>query len=263
MLKLICKNCCKEFEVPNYRKNAKYCCAFCQRNSLKGALNCTCFICGKQLHRKQSWINRYKHVTCSKECNNKLKSLLYSGKGNHQYGLKGDLNASFKGTETIKRNGNVYDIWVYLPEHPFCNKSSRVKKHRLVVEQNYKLFDPKYFISINDKLVLKPEIDVHHIDGNHNNNDIKNLIPLTRNEHSLIHANQNEITRDVKGRIIGVFKRGELLEKPEEVNQQPSIDGDINKGSETNSRVYLVDSNADTSALLDQQEDIVRTTNIT
>jgi len=59
--------------------------------------------------------------------------------------------------------------------------------------------------------------------------------------------------------IIGVSKQGELLEKPEEVDQQPSLDSNILEGSETNSRV-LRDSNADTSALPSNGEDIVRTT---
>ena len=59
--------------------------------------------------------------------------------------------------------------------------------------------------------------------------------------------------------IIGVLKQGELLEKPEEANQQPSLDSDILEGSETNSRV-LRDSNADTSALPSNGEDIVRAT---
>nr|DAO24089.1 MAG TPA: hypothetical protein [Caudoviricetes sp.] len=50
-----------------------------------------------------------------------------------------------------------------------------------------------------------------------------------------------------------------MLERPEEVNQQPSLGSDTFEGSETNSRV-LRDSNADTSALPGNGEDIVRTT---
>ena len=64
---------------------------------------------------------------------------------------------------------------------------------------------------------------------------------------------------DRRQTLIGVLKQGELLERPEEVNQQPSLGSDILEGSETNSRV-LRDSNADTSALPGNGEDIVRTT---
>ena len=64
---------------------------------------------------------------------------------------------------------------------------------------------------------------------------------------------------DRRQTLIGVLKQGELLERPEEVNQQPSLGSDTLEGSETNSRV-LRDSNADTSALPGNGEDIVRTT---
>ena len=64
---------------------------------------------------------------------------------------------------------------------------------------------------------------------------------------------------DRRQTLISVLKQGELLERPEEVNQQPSLGSDTLEGSETNSRV-LRDSNADTSALPGNGEDIVRTT---
>lgn len=65
-------------------------------------------------------------------------------------------------------------------------------------------------------------------------------------------------------KIIGVLKRGELLEKPEEVNQQPSLNSNILEGSETSDRVRNTDSNITTSALHSEtNEDIVRPTDIT
>ena len=98
----------------------------------------------------------------------------------------------------------------------------------------------------------------------HNDNKPENLIPVTKSEHCSIHNNEVTIVRDIKtGRITGVIKQGELLEKPEEVNQQPIFSGDTLEGSETNSRV-LRDSNADTSALLlSKNDDIVRPACIT
>lgn len=261
-MKKICKTCGKEFEVPNYRVNAKYCCKECADKGLHGELNCICEICGKHFHLKPSQIKKYKHHTCSKECMNKLKSILYKGEGNHQYGLIGDKNASFKGLEIPKKNNDVIDIFVYDPTHPHTNKNGRVTKHRLIVEQNYQLFDSKYFETVNGRVVLKKSSQVHHIDFNHDNNNIENLIPVTRKEHTLIHNSYKEIIRDEKtGQITGVVKRGELLEKPEEVNQQPSLNGNILEGSETSSRVLDEDSNATTSALHSElNEDIVRPT---
>lgn len=70
-----------------------------------------------------------------------------------------------------------------------------------------------------------------------------------------------DITRQV------VVKQGELLETPEEDNQQPSMYRNIYVGSETNSRVLTdnaEDGNTDTSALpVTDGEDIVRTACIT
>ena len=158
-----------------------------------------------------------------------------TGKGNHQYGLKGELNASFKGKEIIKHNNSVDDIMVYDPTHPYADKHGRVRKHRLLVEQNYKLFDSKFFLYEGGRIVLKKEYEVHHKDGNHNNNDINNLQVLTKGEHVSIHNKEKEIIRDSLGRITGVVKRSELLENPEVDNQQPNQPLTKLGGSETNS----------------------------
>lgn len=261
-----CLMCGKEFQVPHWRKDsAKYCSVECRQSALHGELNCTCEVCGKRFHIKESQLNRYKHHTCSKKCMNELKRTLYSGIGNHQYGLKGDLNASFKGKELTKINNDLVDIYVYCPDHPYANKNGRVVKHRLIVEQHYELFDFKYFEKVKGRVVLKKTTQIHHINEDHNDNRIENLIPVTRSEHKIIHNLFKDIVRDPKnGRITGVIKQGELLEKPEAANQQPSLDGNIFEGSETSSRVLIEDGNTAKSALPDLiGEDIVRPADIT
>ena len=166
----------------------------------------------------------------------KYKSIWFSGEANPQFGLKGELNASFKGQETFRKNHNVVDIYVYCPQHTYANRYGRVVKHRLVVEQNHELYDLKFFDIIENTYVLKKEYQVHHKDGNHNNNDVNNLEILTRSEHTSEHNKEKEIIRDaLTGRITGVVKREELLETPEEDNQQPSFELTIKEGSETNS----------------------------
>jgi dUTP pyrophosphatase len=130
-----------------------------------------------------------------------------SGSNNHQFGLRGSLNASFKGELTEKRNGTTNDFWIYVPNHPFCNKSGRVKYHRFLVEQLYHLFDPNSFVVIDGKSYLKPELYVHHIDGNHDNNDINNLQVVTREEHRSIHNRMNPQARDFEtGRFCAKLK---------------------------------------------------------
>ena len=235
----VCKICGKTGYLVDTKKFPKDFCSYrCYEEWLKWnkTPNCKCVICNKEMYLKPSRIKRAKHgVTCSLECANKLKSQYMTGEGNHQYGLKGELNASFKGKEIIKHNNNINDIMVYDPTHPYADKSGRVRKHRLLVEQNYKLFDSKFFLQEGGRIVLKREYDVHHKDGDHNNNDINNLQVLTKGEHTSIHNKEKEIIRDSLGRITGVVKRSELLESPEVGNQQPSTSLTTCEGSETNS----------------------------
>lgn len=157
---------------------------------------------------------------------------------------------------------------VYMPDHIYSDKDGRVYKHRLLVECHHEMYDSKFFVVVDGKYYLKKEYHVHHKDGNHNNNNIDNLVICTRSEHTSIHNRQKVIIRDSKtGRITGVLKRGELLENPEVDNQQPSIFSNDYEGSETNSRILMCndkDGNADTSAPPTiSSDDIVRTIHIT
>lgn len=235
---MICKQCKKEYDTQNPKLPNNICSSKCYDEFQKWNKehNCKCPICEKEFYVKPSRLKKLKHKpTCSVECASKLKSQYMSGEGNHQYGLKGNLNASFKGEEIIQHNHNVDDIMIYDPTHPYANQSGRVKKHRLLVEQNYKLFNEKFFLKIGGRIVLKKEYHVHHKDGNHDNNEIGNLEVLTRSEHTSIHNKEKEIIRDSQnGRIIGVVKREELLGNPEVGNQQPSQPLTKLEGSETN-----------------------------
>lgn len=255
-IKLNCNHCSSEYEIPHWRKEvSKFCCRKCSDESKKAQPDIDCTYCGIKFHIKKYQLEKYSRTRgyyCGRNCQHKdLKSKM-SGKNNHQFGLKGQLNSSFKGVEITKNNNNLIDIRVYVPNHPFCDKNGRVLKHRLLVEENYKLFNIKYFISINDIFYLNKNVDIHHKDENHNNNDIKNLEPLTRSEHTSLHNKQKKIIRDKSGKITGVFKQGELLENLEVDNQQPSLDSNIFEGSTTNIRIQTdnaEDSNDNTSAL--------------
>lgn len=242
MVTKICEICGKEFTVVNSRKDtARYCCKKCADSAKVGKKNTICTYCGKEFHLKP-----YKLTTtgliqghyCSRKCMALDRKTKMSGELNHQFGLIGRLNASFKGLEISQKNNTLTEILVYMPSHPYRDKNNRVKKHRLIVEQNYHLFDFKYFEVIDNQIVLKPSSNVHHLDGNHNNNSIDNLVPCTRIEHKQFH--KSKITeRDKLGRIVkvvtAVVKREELLGSPEEDNQQPSISLTTDEGSETNS----------------------------
>ena len=165
--------------------------------------NVICTQCGKAFYMKPSQMSRYERregFFCSKDCFYKHKSGYMTGENNHQWGLKGNLNASFKGGRIRKRNNTQNDIWVYVPDHPFRNRYGRVKYHRYLVERSYSsgIFDPACFIMINGTWYLKPELYVHHKDGNHDNNDINNLQVVTKAEHRRIHNLMNPQAREVE-----------------------------------------------------------------
>jgi hypothetical protein len=58
-------------------------------------------------------------------------------------------------------------------------KRKQTKIHRIIYEKHH-------------NCCLLPFIEIHHIDGNHNNNDITNLKPVTALEHYEIHLTQGD-----------------------------------------------------------------------
>lgn len=78
----------------------------------------------------------------------------------------------------------------------------RQKIHRYIVEQNYERYDQKYFSVSNGVAKLKKGVAVHHIDGNHNNNKVENLEPLTKAEHRSKHNDMTVIVRNAKNGTI-------------------------------------------------------------
>lgn len=94
------------------------------------------------------------------------------------------------------------DAEIKVPNHPFKNKSrGTVEVHRLMFESYLNKIHFRDFLDIlwNDKeaastlLFVNPEVYViHHIDGNHYNNSKENLEIINKNDHSLLHAKQDE-----------------------------------------------------------------------
>ena len=233
---MICKFCGKDIstEIDNYSKD--FCSYTCyERWSRYNKLpNCECVVCHRKMYLRPSRLQRVKNgITCSKECAYILKSNYSSGKNNHQFGLTGDKNSSFKGKETISNLGYVLE---YAPGHPFPHdksvKGNRVLQHRLMVERNYERFDLKYFTEIDGIKYLKPDYIVHHINGIKTDNRVENLQILTKSEHSSLHNKENELVRDSLGKIVGVKKSGKiggnlLLKENTEINSE------IAEGSES------------------------------
>ena len=206
ILKRICDTCGKEFEYPHWRA-AKFCSIHCQRLSLKAKLNVVCTCCGREFHLKQSQINRYKRnfgVFCSKECYSQVMSERMKGGGNHQYGKIGLLNASTKNGITTRKNNRCNEKFVLVSPNYATQKKCRASLHRFLVEINYERYDAKYFEVVNGVFRLRKDVVVHHIDCNHDNNDISNLTPLTKGEHISVH---NKLRYQKKDKTTGRFTK--------------------------------------------------------
>lgn len=136
---------------------------------MKGKLNNTyrtilttfskCVICGNQYKTKKSHLQRRK--TCSKAC---FKEHLSGITGSSAPAWKGGIHQTTQG---------------YLVQLVSKSKGQghHVLQHRLVMERHL-------------RRKLKGNEQIHHIDGNRQNNDISNLKLVDRLEHLRFHLNQ-------------------------------------------------------------------------
>ena len=204
-MKKHCEYCGKEYETDNITKHRKNVCSHAcadMYNKWNKTPNVSCCICGTEFYVKPSRLKRLKYpnkICCSEKCEAVNRSHFMKGKNNHQYGLKGPLNASFVKEKTIDCFGYVY---VYAPNHPFANKDGRIREHRLIAEQY--LLTESCMVVMNGKCYLDPKYDVHHIDENKMNNDPANLIILSRSRHISLH---NELRDQKRDKITGKWSR--------------------------------------------------------
>lgn len=153
--------------------------------------NMLCPICGKRFHLKPSHAKLGHNHYCSKECHRKAKMEYMKGEKNHQYGLKGALNASWSGGRKLSCYGYML---VQCIGHPFAvGKSEYVFEHRLVAEK-YLLTDENSVV-INGKRYLSPEYFVHHINENRLDNRPENLRVMKPSEHQHLHSTEQNKTR--------------------------------------------------------------------
>lgn len=159
--------------------------------------NCVCPVCSKKFHLKPHSLLRYKNHFCSKECKRRYDSIAMRGAGNHQFGLTGSKNATWKSDEKISNYG--YKM-IRIPNHPFCNIDGFVFEHRLVAEK-YLLNDGNS-VEVDNKKYLNPNFVVHHKNFNKLDNRVENLEIMTKGEHSSLHSKLNPRKKDIMGRFI-------------------------------------------------------------
>lgn len=122
-------------------------------------------------------------LTCSVECMAILRAEIYKGESNPNYNNRGEGNPLFKGGRRITNFGYVV---VYQPNHPYVRSDGYVLEHRLIAEQ-FLLLESYQYDEIHGIRYLKPEIHVHHIDGDKLNNIPKNLELLSPSNHMKLH----------------------------------------------------------------------------
>lgn len=147
--------------------------------------NAVCAMCGKEFYVKPYMLKKRQNHYCSRECYAKARSIFFSGENNHQYGLRGDKNSSWKHDEKIKKDG--YRM-VRCIGHPFSQKDDYIMEHRLVAEK-YLLTDENSVV-IDGKRYLSPDYVVHHKNGNKLDNRPENLEVMTKKDHVSMHSKQ-------------------------------------------------------------------------
>ncbi len=162
MIEYVCKQCSKKFM--NYKSdNSKYCSKVCKDISLQVNHIHSCNYCGNSFSTK-----RNKSKYCSIKCTGLANSNTLKGR-----------NAWNKGIKHIAISGSNHWNWKGGKNYSGLYKTVRVNgrykyEHRLVVEQH-----------IGRKLETREQ--VHHINGNHKDNRIENLIVVTPEWHTKLH----------------------------------------------------------------------------
>ncbi len=149
---------------------------------MKELVELICDNCGKRFKRSKSRFNRKdtakRFFYCSKKCvspfkNQKLPKEILEKR---EPAKTGEEHHSWKGGRYINDQGYVM---VHLPNNPHSYSNGWALEHRVIASKK-----------LGRK--LKTSEQVHHIDGNKQNNSPNNLIILTCPQHTRLHSqNQN------------------------------------------------------------------------
>lgn len=199
---LICGYCGKEFSVPQRRsETVKFCSWECRVAG--GNKTVPCAKCGRSFVQKQ----HQKHLYCSNECSYAMRAgrVLTLVKRQRHFKNCEVCGSSFRLTVTRERtarfcsrkcqatalgwDGRYKDGYGYA-------KTSRVGPngprfiHRILVEQALIAAEPNHHFLVENNEVkrLDRKVEVHHIDRNRSNNDLSNLLAVTKKAHAQIHT---------------------------------------------------------------------------
>lgn len=250
-----CTICAKEFSTRDKRPvTCSRTCGYKMRNSGK-RVEVNCAVCKKVHFIQLNRLSRYK--TCSKKCT----GILFT-KGNNDKCSKCGKSIKTKNNKLLRQDNRFCSRacmaeWKSVNQYGSHNPNFR---NRLYDNDGYRIVWSDTIGRQKAHHVVTFEVlsidkipknyHIHHRDCNHLNNDRNNLALLSISDHQWLHKQFGNATlwAYIKGKVslsslvewsnnkeraqrllplditkqIGVFKSGELLEKPVAVNQQPS-----------------------------------------
>ena len=178
-MEIKCYQCIKEFKTQLWkikRHKNLFCSKECKLKFQTVKIALTCSICGQEFFRRPKVIEKNQTTTCSPKCSHKAVSQLFSM----------TRKCKICGEEfTFPKSKAKYFKKEYCSLHCSNSKEARGYTH----EEKYREIafrqHPKkcYFCGKEDENIL----EVHHIDHNRKNNDIKNLCILCISCHRKIH----------------------------------------------------------------------------
>lgn len=191
----ICKICSKKFEVSNCwlkREKAQRKGYYCSRN---------CFYVSRRINIKK---RERKCINCSKLfiprpyqlkkghgkfCSHKCLGVVFSGTGNPMYGKTISKESIERANEKRKKYGYVGN------KHPSFKTGTSICNGYVVITSPVfigGLYSKRYHRYIYEKyyhVSLTTKDIIHHIDGDKKNNNIDNLMLMTRSQHINHHRN--------------------------------------------------------------------------
>lgn len=193
-LRIKCDFCGKEFERKHSNIHERnYCSHACLGKANSARFSAIrpkkqCDYCGKTFEFFGKHKLRNKHFFCCKECGFAFKE------------KKVNVNCDWCGQSILRKRTDVVRN-----KHNFCERGcyqnfinfekAGAPNQRVSGKVLYRFLAE---LKIGRKLL--PGEEVHHIDGNHLNNNPDNLLVVSASEHSKIHANQKR--RDKFGKFI-------------------------------------------------------------
>ena len=185
-----CPSCAKPFErvkSANARSASAYCSRECYHSSLKGRALVlpvarpryfkTCETCKVEFRVTKTRAETARF--CSRKCqgNNEAWAAECSEK---QQGAKG---WRWSGGKYFAKSGYVRE------KRNVLGTSTALLEHRKVIQEAMLKLAPwhPFLIEVNGKKVLSSQIEVHHIDRVRENNELSNLLAVTKDAHAQIH----------------------------------------------------------------------------